>query len=47
MLRSGTRNWLFAMGENLELASGFRVLVVEERRRMGSWGKKQPDWSSG
>ena len=36
LLRSGAGIWLSTMGENLELGSGFRVLVVEERRRMES-----------
>ena len=31
-LRSGTGFWLFAMVENLELDTGFRVLVVKERK---------------
>ena len=34
LLRSEIGIWLSAMGENLELGTGFRVLVVEERRRM-------------
>ena len=47
LLRSGTGFWLSAMGENLELGTGLRVLVVEERKRMKSWVKMQLDWSSG
>ena len=48
-LRSGTGFWLPAMGENLELDTGFRVLVVEERNEIerlvkmrlnGSFGKR-------
>ena len=27
------RIWFFAMGENLELGTGFRVLVVKVRKR--------------
>ena len=39
MLRSGTGFWLSAMGENLELGTGFRVLVVEERKESERLGK--------
>ena len=38
-VKSGTGIWLSAMGENLELGTGFRVLVVEEKKRMESWVK--------
>ena len=47
LLRSGTGFWLSVMGENLEMGTGHRVLVVEERKRMESWVKMQLDWSSG
>ena len=40
------RIWLSAIGENFELGTGFRVLVIEERKRMESWVKMQLDWSS-
>ena len=39
LLRSGTGFWLFAMGENLELGTGFRVLVVEEKKESERLGK--------
>ena len=39
LIRSRTGFWLFAMGENLELGTGFRVLVVEERKGSERLGK--------
>ena len=39
LLRSGTGFWLSAMGENLESGTGFRVLVVEERKESEQLGK--------
>ena len=39
LLRSGTGFWLSAMGENFELGTSFRVLVVEERKESEWLGK--------
>ena len=39
LLRSRTRFWLSAMGENLELGASFKVLVVEERKENGKFGE--------
>ena len=39
LLRSGIGIWLSAMGENSELGTGFRVLVVEERKENGKLGE--------
>ena len=39
LLRSETGFWLFAMGENLELGTGFRVLVVKEKKESERLGK--------
>ena len=46
LLRSGTGILLSSMGDNLELGTGFRVLVVEERKRMEIWVKMPLDLSS-
>ena len=40
------RDLVIYHGENLELGIGFRVLVLEERKRMESWVKRPLDWSS-
>ena len=47
LLRSGTRFWLSAMGENLELGNGFRASVVEERKESERLGKMRLNGSFG
>ena len=40
------RDLVIFHGENLEFDTGFRVLVVEGRKRMESWANLQLNWSS-
>ena len=47
LLRFRTGFWLSAMGENLELGIGFRVLVVEERKESDRLGKMRLNGSFG
>ena len=47
LLKSETGFWLSAMGENLELGTGFRVLVVEERKESERLGKMRLNGSFG
>ena len=47
LLRSRKGFWLSAMGENLELGTGFRVLVVEERKESERLGKMRLNRSFG
>ena len=47
LLRSETGFWLSAMGENLELGTGFRVLLVEERKESERLGKMRLNGSFG
>ena len=47
LLRSGTGFWLSAIGENLESGTGFRVLVVEERKESERLGKMWLDEALG
>ena len=47
ILRFGTGIWLSTMDENLELRTGFRVLVVGERKESERLGKMQLNGSFG
>ena len=47
LLRSRTGFWLSAMGENLELGTGFRVLVVKKRKESEQLGKTRLNGSFG
>ena len=47
LLRSGKGFWLSSMGDNLELGTGFRVLVVEERKESELLGKMRLNASFG